>query len=78
MTYLTASASTLYPLLTCADLPAALINARHTDTVASVGFSTDGSLAASGCYGGLLRVWETNTGALKHVLEGPEDIECLT
>ncbi|CAM9260465.1 unnamed protein product, partial [Laminaria digitata] len=49
----------------------------HTDTVASVGFSADGSLAASGCYGGLLKVWEAATGALKHVLEGPEDIECL-
>ena len=55
-----------------------LHNTRHTDTVASVGFSADGSLAASGCYGGLLKVWEASTGALKHVLEGPEDIECLT
>lgn len=58
------------------DVP--LHNTRHTDTVASAGFSVDGSLAASGCYGGLLKVWEASTGTLKHVLEGPEDIECLT
>ncbi|CAM9361038.1 unnamed protein product [Scytosiphon promiscuus] len=50
----------------------------HTDTVSTVGFSADGSLVATGCYGGLLKVWEASTGALKHVLEGPEDVECLT
>lgn len=49
----------------------------HTDTVATVGFSADGTLAATGCYGGLLKVWEAATGAAKHTLEGPEDIECL-
>eukprot|EP00752_Nemacystus_decipiens_P004185 g3825.t1 len=49
----------------------------HTDTVSTVGFSADGSLAATGCYGGLLKVWEAATGATKHVLEGPEDVECL-
>ncbi|CAN0483957.1 unnamed protein product, partial [Scytosiphon promiscuus] len=51
---------------------------RHTDTVSTVGFSADGSLVATGCYGGLLKVWEASTGTLKHVLEGPEDVECLT
>lgn len=50
---------------------------RHTDTVSTVGFSADGSLAATGCYGGLLKVWEAATGTMKHVLEGPEDVECL-
>eukprot|EP00903_Cladosiphon_okamuranus_P018037 g16599.t1 len=49
----------------------------HTDTVSTVGFSADGSLAATGCYGGLLKVWEAATGTMKRVLEGPEDIECL-
>lgn len=46
--------------------------------MASVGFSADGSLLATACYGGLVKVWTAATGALKHVLEGPEDIECLT
>ena len=50
---------------------------RHTDTVSTVGFSADGSLAATGCYGGLLKIWEAASGTIKHVLEGPEDIECL-
>ncbi|CAM9788503.1 unnamed protein product [Discosporangium mesarthrocarpum] len=50
----------------------------HTDTVSTVGFSADGTLAASGCYGGVVKVWETSSGALKTTLEGPEDIEWLT
>lgn len=45
--------------------------------MSTVGFSADGSLAATGCYGGLLKVWEAATATIKHVLEGPEDIECL-
>ncbi|CAN0532288.1 unnamed protein product, partial [Ectocarpus sp. 12 AP-2014] len=49
----------------------------HPDTVSTVGFSADGSLVATGCFGGLLKVWEAATGGLKHVLEGQEDIECL-
>lgn len=47
----------------------------HTDTVTSVGFNFDGSLALTGAYDGTIRVWDSITGELKLVLDGPEDIE---
>lgn len=65
----------LFVILKCIMI---ISSGRHTDSVASVAFSTDGSLVATGCYGGVLKVWEAATGALKNVLEGPGDIEWLT
>lgn len=47
----------------------------HKDTVTSVGFNFDGTLALTGSYDGTVRIWSSETGELKHVLEGPEDIE---
>jgi len=35
----------------------------HTDTVASVGFSFDGSLVATSDMAGLIKVWKTDTGS---------------
>lgn len=47
----------------------------HTDTVTSVGFNFDGSLALTGSYDGKIQIWNTSSGALVQTLEGPEDIE---
>ena len=47
----------------------------HTDTVSTVGFNFDGTLALTGAYDGTVRVWSVETGELKIVLEGPEDVE---
>lgn len=47
----------------------------HTDTVSSVGFNYDGTLALTGSYDGTIRVWSVETGECKITLEGPEDIE---
>ncbi|KAJ1395464.1 WD40-repeat-containing domain protein [Ochromonadaceae sp. CCMP2298] len=47
----------------------------HTDTVTSVGFNFNGSLALTGAYDGTVRIWQVETGALVQVLEGPEDVE---
>jgi ribosome assembly protein SQT1 len=47
----------------------------HTDTVTSVGFNFDGTLALTGAYDGTVRVWDVATGKEKLVLEGPEDVE---
>ena len=47
----------------------------HKDTVTSVGFNYDGSLALTGCYDGSVRIWSVATGELQGVLEGPEDVE---
>ncbi len=47
----------------------------HNDTVCSVGFNFDGTLALTGGYDGQVKIWEVNTGTLKQILEGPEDIE---
>ena len=47
----------------------------HKDTVTSVGFNFDGTLALTGSYDGTVRIWNTNSGALLQVLEGPEDVE---
>ena len=47
----------------------------HTDTVSTVGFNYDGTMALTGSYDGTIRIWSVETGELKLVLEGPEDIE---
>lgn len=47
----------------------------HKDTVTSVGFNFDGTLALTGSYDGTVRIWNTMNGSLLQVLEGPEDIE---
>ena len=47
----------------------------HTDTVSTVGFNFDGTMALTGSYDGTIRVWTVETGELKLVLDGPEDIE---
>eukprot|EP00615_Pteridomonas_danica_P002264 CAMPEP_0114360372 /NCGR_PEP_ID=MMETSP0101-20121206/23813_1 /TAXON_ID=38822 ORGANISM="Pteridomonas danica, Strain PT" /NCGR_SAMPLE_ID=MMETSP0101 /ASSEMBLY_ACC=CAM_ASM_000211 /LENGTH=511 /DNA_ID=CAMNT_0001504573 /DNA_START=1 /DNA_END=1536 /DNA_ORIENTATION=- len=50
----------------------------HTDSVASVAFSIDGNLCATGGLDGLVKVWDSVDGTLKRTLEGPSDIEWLT
>jgi angio-associated migratory cell protein len=47
----------------------------HTDTVTSVGFNFNGSLALTGGYDGVVRIWKVETGELVTTLEGPEDVE---
>jgi ribosome assembly protein SQT1 len=47
----------------------------HTDTVTSVGFNFDGTLAMSGSYDGTIKVWNTSSAECVLTLEGPEDIE---
>lgn len=47
----------------------------HTDTVTSVGFNFNGSLALTGGYDGLVKIWQVETGELVQTLEGPEDVE---
>ena len=49
--------------------------AGHTDTVVAVGFNFDGTLALTGGYDGVVKIWKTDTGELLQSLEGPEDIE---
>ncbi len=45
----------------------------HTDSVAALAFSSDGQLLASGGLDGIVNVWESSTGTLRHKLEGPGD-----
>lgn len=47
----------------------------HSDSVTTVGFNFDGTLALTGAYDGTIRVWSVDTGELQIILEGPEDIE---
>jgi len=47
----------------------------HQDTVTSVGFSSDGELAFTGGYDGIIQIWDSYTGELKAKFDGPEDIE---
>ena len=47
----------------------------HTDTVTSVGFNFNGTLALTGGYDGIVRIWQVATGELVQTLEGPEDVE---
>lgn len=43
----------------------------HKDSVSSVSFSSDGQLAASGSFDGVIQVWDILSGTLKCTLEGP-------
>lgn len=45
----------------------------HTDSVASLAFSSDGRLLASGGLDGVVMIWDVFTGQLKQKLEGPGD-----
>ena len=47
----------------------------HTDTVTAVGFNFDGTMALTGSYDGIVKIWKTDTGELVQSLEGPEDVE---
>lgn len=47
----------------------------HTDTVTTVGFNYDGTLALTGSYDGTIRIWNVETGNLNMTLDGPEDID---
>jgi ribosome assembly protein SQT1 len=47
----------------------------HTDTVTSVGFNFDGTMALTGSYDGTVRIWKADTGEFLRTLEGPEDVE---
>ena len=47
----------------------------HTDTVTSVGFNFDATLALTASYDGTVRIWNVDTGELIHILDGPEEIE---
>ncbi|KAA8522534.1 hypothetical protein F0562_013105 [Nyssa sinensis] len=42
----------------------------HKDSVSGLAFSADGQLLASGCFGGLIKVWDSS-GNLKCTLDGP-------
>lgn len=51
----------------------------HTDTVAALGFSSDGSYLATGGLDGRVLVWDAASGAQKVALEGPgEGIEFIS
>lgn len=45
--------------------------AGHTDSIASLAFSHDGQLLASGGLDGIVNIWDSSTGTLKQKLEGP-------
>jgi angio-associated migratory cell protein len=47
----------------------------HNDSITSVGFNFDGSLALTGSYDGTVRIWNAADGQLKQTLDGPEDID---
>jgi angio-associated migratory cell protein len=64
-----ADASTESRVVQCIEL------AGHTDTVTSVGFNYDGSAILTGAYDGTVRTWDSATGGLRLVLDGPEDVE---
>ncbi len=55
------------------DRMCALWISGHTDSVAALAFSSDGQLLASGGLDGIVNVWESSTGTLRHKLEGPGD-----
>jgi len=56
-------------VLSCVEL------SGHTDTVTSVGFNYDGTAILTAAYDGTVRTWDAATGALRLVLDGPEDVE---
>lgn len=40
-----------------------------------MGFNFNGSLALTGSYDGMVRIWDVQNGSLLQVLEGPDDVE---
>ena len=57
------------------DIEAVIRLEGHTDTVTSVGFNFDGSMALTGSYDGTVRIWKADTGEFLRTLDGPEDVE---
>lgn len=47
----------------------------HTDSVTTVGFNFDNTLALTAGLDGKIMIWDLTDGSLKLVLEGPEDCE---
>jgi WD40 repeat protein len=45
----------------------------HKETVSNVAFSVDGTLIATGDEEGVVNIWTTEDGKLKHTLEGPTE-----
>jgi len=45
----------------------------HTDQILCLAFSPDGKLLASGCYDGVVRLWDAETGQKKGVLEARDN-----
>lgn len=56
-------------VLSCVEL------SGHTDTVTAVGFNFDGTAILTAAYDGTIRTWDSGTGTLRLVLDGPEDVE---
>ena len=50
---------------------------KHGDSVVAVAFSSDGDLAATGGYDGVVKVFDSKTGALVQSMEGPQEVEWL-
>src|SRR5262245_33131947 len=50
--------------------PDGKVLAGHSDEVRAVSFSPDGKLLASGSHDRTVRLWDTQTGALKRALSG--------
>ncbi|HXG13145.1 MAG TPA: WD40 repeat domain-containing serine/threonine-protein kinase [Gemmataceae bacterium] len=44
---------------------------KHGNVVRAVAFTPDGKLAASACFDGTVRVWDTTTGAVQHLWTVP-------
>lgn len=73
------AAATVASSSSSSSIPASSVTelGNHEESVNAVGFSSDGTLAATGAYSGKVLVWDTKTRALLHTLEGPEDVEWL-
>ncbi len=49
----------------------------HTDSVVSVDFNADSTLAATGSLDGTVKIWSTKDGSLMQTLQGPSEIEFI-
>jgi len=63
------------PLSTESRIMSSIELSGHSDTISSVGFNFDGTMALTSSYDGTIRTWDVTTGLLKLVIDGPEDIE---